>query len=138
MANEEHLTILKQGVELWNKWRLENAITPDLGGAELDSFADLGGANLSGAYLTGAGVRYANLSDADLSDADLRDANLGGAILRGADLSGAILSGAILSGANLTSADLTDADLSRTVWWKPTSPTPRLRAVVLTELLPRT
>ena len=35
MANEEHLKILKQGVEQWNKWRLENAIRPDLGGADL-------------------------------------------------------------------------------------------------------
>ena len=26
MANEEHLKILNQGVEQWNKWRLENAI----------------------------------------------------------------------------------------------------------------
>jgi len=24
MANEEHLKILKQGVEVWNKWREEN------------------------------------------------------------------------------------------------------------------
>ncbi len=24
MANEEHLTILKQGVEVWNKWRKDN------------------------------------------------------------------------------------------------------------------
>ena len=28
MANEEHLKILKQGVEQWNKWRFENAILP--------------------------------------------------------------------------------------------------------------
>jgi len=51
MANEEHLKILKQGVERWNKWRLENAkdaIRPDLIGA------DLSGANLRGAYLSGA------------------------------------------------------------------------------------
>ena len=24
MANPEHLKILKQGVEVWNKWRMEN------------------------------------------------------------------------------------------------------------------
>jgi len=31
MANEEHLKILKQGVEAWNKWREENPdIEPDL------------------------------------------------------------------------------------------------------------
>ena len=29
MANEEHLKILKQGVEQWNKWRSENALEPD-------------------------------------------------------------------------------------------------------------
>ena len=51
MANEEHLKILKQGVEQWNQWRLENAIRPDLSDA--------------------------NLSNADLSDADLSNANLG-------------------------------------------------------------
>ena len=31
MANKEHLAILKQGVEVWNKWRKENPeIKPDL------------------------------------------------------------------------------------------------------------
>lgn len=27
MANQEHLKILLQGVEVWNKWRLENKNT---------------------------------------------------------------------------------------------------------------
>jgi hypothetical protein len=31
MINPEHLAILKQGVEIWNKWREENPdIMPDL------------------------------------------------------------------------------------------------------------
>ena len=31
MANKEHLKILKQGVEAWNKWREENPdVKPDL------------------------------------------------------------------------------------------------------------
>ena len=31
MANSEHLAILKQGVEVWNKWRGEyDALGPDL------------------------------------------------------------------------------------------------------------
>ena len=31
MANEEHVALLKQGVEVWNKWREENPdIKPDL------------------------------------------------------------------------------------------------------------
>lgn len=35
MANKEHLKILKQGVEVWNKWRKENPhIKPDLGRAD--------------------------------------------------------------------------------------------------------
>jgi hypothetical protein len=27
MANPEHLAILKQGVEVWNKWRDENIVS---------------------------------------------------------------------------------------------------------------
>jgi hypothetical protein len=123
MPDEEHLKIFKQGVEQWNKWRLENAIKPDLSGANLIganllraylidaylSFADLIDANLIGANLNGADLSGAYLSGANLSSANLSFANLGGAYL-----SGAKLSGANLIGANLTSADLTDADLSRT------------------------
>ena len=38
MANPEHLEILKQGVEVWNKWQQENPkIQPDLRDADLDS-----------------------------------------------------------------------------------------------------
>ena len=70
MANEEHLKILRQGVEQWNKWRLENAIKPDLSDADL-ILANLTAANLSGANLTGANLSYANLSDANLSGANL-------------------------------------------------------------------
>ena len=36
MANEEHLKILRQGMEAWNKWGEENPeIRPDLIGANL-------------------------------------------------------------------------------------------------------
>ncbi len=131
MANEEHLKILKQGVEHWNKWRLENAIRPDLSGADLIgadligadliaaylSFADLTGANLSGVKLIDVNLIGANLSGAYLSGADLIGANLSGAYLSGANLSGASLSGAYLggaylSGANLRSANLRGANLS--------------------------
>jgi hypothetical protein len=46
MANEEHLALLRQGVDVWNAWRArEPAIAPDLSGAPLYG-ADLGGANL--------------------------------------------------------------------------------------------
>jgi hypothetical protein len=34
MANEKHVVLLKQGVEVWNKWRWGNPdVKPDLGGA---------------------------------------------------------------------------------------------------------
>jgi uncharacterized protein YjbI with pentapeptide repeats len=105
MANEEHLKILKQGVEQWNKWRFKNAIRPDLREADLFD-ANLSGANLSSANLSGANLSTANLNGADLSDANLSGAFLSAAFLSSANLEGADLSGADLSGADLSSADL--------------------------------
>ena len=71
MANPEHLKILKQGVDAWNKWRAENpGIIPDLEGADLQR----GGprrADLPGAYLEGTNLRGADLSGANLGGADL-------------------------------------------------------------------
>ena len=138
MANLEHLMILKQGAEAWNKWREKNPETwPDLNKADLTE-ANLSGANLSradlvaaflaetdlsvanlnggkliGANLNGAKLSGASLSGADLRRADLIGANLSGASLSGADLTKADLSGADLIGANLSGADLTKADLTK-------------------------
>lgn len=43
MANQEHLNILKHGLETWNRWRYEHPdIRPELSGT------DLNGANFSG------------------------------------------------------------------------------------------
>jgi hypothetical protein len=54
MANEEHLALLKQGVEAWNAWREAHAhVTPNLAGAELD------GAVLANADLSSANFRMA-------------------------------------------------------------------------------
>ena len=116
MANPEHLKILKQGVELWNKWREEGLdVIPDLNHASLRE-ADLARANLSGANLGGADLYRADLRGAGLSVADLRSANLGFADLRAADLGEADLSRANLSDANLHAAGfagtiLADVDL---------------------------
>ena len=107
MANEEHLKILWQGVEAWNRWREENPdIEPDL------HKADLRGAALRKANLSGADLRKANLRKANLSGADLTMANSSEVDLKGADLNGASLIMADLNGANLSEADLTGADLS--------------------------
>jgi hypothetical protein len=129
MANEEQLSILKQGVQVWNQWREENSsIKVDLNGAVL-SEANLSRVNFSGARLdyanfTGADLSTANLSFADLSQvnfskANLKSANLSGAYLWGADLSEADLSNSVLDlaslmRANLTRANLIKADLSGT------------------------
>jgi len=103
MANDEHVTLLKQGVTAWNAWREKNPDIrrPDLAGA------DLNGANLDLANLSGADLTSANLSGAHLTGADLSGAGLSGAGLRGADLACADLEGAPMVRADLTGADLT-------------------------------
>ena len=143
MAVQQHLDILKQGVDIWNKWREHHdTLVPSL---DRYSFSDeiyridLSGANflntkfdwsnLSNCDLTKADLRYAslirtNLQEADLSDADLTRAGLNGAFLREATLRRANLtdarlnladlSGADLSGADLTGANLFEANLSKT------------------------
>jgi uncharacterized protein YjbI with pentapeptide repeats len=61
MANEEHLARLKEGVEVWNKWRTDSWFTrPNLAEADLRE-ADLSGANLWEADLTEANLQQANL-----------------------------------------------------------------------------
>ena len=112
MANQEHLDILKQGVGVWNRWRIENPELPDLSGANLIG-ANLRGANLSGADLAGADLSGADLIEANLSAAILRGAKLIKADLEGANLIKADLEGANLSGADLSGADLREADLTR-------------------------
>jgi hypothetical protein len=121
MANDEHLALLKQGVEAWNAWRRENPdIRPDLSGADLSN-ARLNGADLSNARLNGAKLGFADLSGANLFEAWLGEADLSGAHLIGAslfradlikaNLLRADLSGADLQFAALVKADLTEADL---------------------------
>jgi len=134
MADEEHLRILRSGVDAWNSWRRQNPATvPDLSVVNL-SGADLAGANLSGADLSGVDLRKAVLGIADLrranltkarlesaelgsahldeailTEANLRFASLGNAKLPNARLDGAILSAALLFMVDLTYANLTGA-----------------------------
>lgn len=112
MANEEQLAILKQGVEVWNKWREEKRETRvDLTGADLSQ------ANLSSAALSYAALSDADLRGADLSGADLYYAELVGASLRGAHLTGANLSKAYVKTAHLTGADIRKANLREADLW---------------------
>jgi uncharacterized protein YjbI with pentapeptide repeats len=112
MANAEQLKVLKQDVEVWNRWRAKN------NGFDIDlSEADLKRADLQGVSLQNADLRGANLSDAQLGGANLRGANLAGTILRNTSLGGANLREANLimadlSGAQLFEAYLIDTNLS--------------------------
>ncbi len=91
MANQEHLDILNQGVEVWNQWRAQHPeIRPDLFVANL-SETDLSGVDLRGANLYRANLRGVNLSKANLCGTNLENTNLKEANLSGADLSRAIL-----------------------------------------------
>ncbi|MFG1690715.1 toll/interleukin-1 receptor domain-containing protein [Gemmatimonadota bacterium] len=112
MANPEHLEILKQGINAWNKWREKNRDTrSNLSGADLFK-ANLSGANLIGANLFLTNLIEANLREADLIEANLIEANLSGANLNGANLNGANLRRANLFLANLSRANLNGANLS--------------------------
>jgi uncharacterized protein YjbI with pentapeptide repeats len=127
MANEEHLALLRQGVNAWNQWKANNPdIRPNLSfatgkgitirGAKLSgvdlSRADLSRADLSRGDLIGAKFSEANLSEAYLSEADLIAADLSSADLSSADLISADLIGANLTSAYLAGADLSKANLS--------------------------
>lgn len=106
MANPKHLKILKQGVKIWNKWRLvENIDFRDL------SRANLNGTNLSYAYLDGVDLDGAKLKGTDLSSADVSGAKLNGADLSGADLRFAHLVGAQLKHANFKKVTIGDTSI---------------------------
>jgi uncharacterized protein YjbI with pentapeptide repeats len=137
VGETDHISLLRQGTDVWNAWRGVNpAIQPDLREANLSranlsdamlngsdlSDADLSGANLSRANLhaakvTGANFSRINLTEANLTAADIRGANLSLAnltrvILSDAKLGGTTLSGALLRAATLGNADFDSANLS--------------------------
>src|SRR5258708_16851802 len=106
MANQEHLNLVKQGVEDWNRWREAHPEEPP---------------NLRGADLSGILVQETDQGDiveVKIGDADLRNADLYGANLHETDLSGAQLFNANLSMANLRAADLSGANLVHTTFYK--------------------
>jgi len=116
MEQPEHLTILKLGTEVWNKWRLEHPeIQPKLIAADGEgtnlSQVNLKGANLSQVNLEGADLSQVNLEGADLSESNLKGANLNYANLKGADLYATNLKEAILREADLEEAILIEANL---------------------------
>jgi hypothetical protein len=108
MANPEHVEILKQGVEEWNRWREVNRyIRPDL------NHEDLRGISLSGANLAGADITYA-----DMSGSDLTNTMFGWAELQATKLCNAMLIKARFYSADLGNADLTLANLKEAEFFR--------------------
>jgi uncharacterized protein YjbI with pentapeptide repeats len=104
MANEQHLTLLRQGFKVWNLWRQRH---PKI-------ISELKGADLTGLNLFKVDLSGADLSEVDFSKTSLYQANLRGANLCKANLSTAILQEADLSGASLIEANLKDKKFPQT------------------------
>ncbi len=115
MANNEHVRVLYQGVDTWNRWRLQHPhILPDLTGVDLYGrvLIQHSGCHTSTINLAGAHMPDAIMQETVLDGADLRGANLAGAFLLGASLEGANLADAIFDEADLIGVNLTGANLS--------------------------
>jgi uncharacterized protein YjbI with pentapeptide repeats len=121
---QEHLEILRKGVDTWNSWREANpSITPnlfnqDLSGMNLSnvnfSYTNLTKTDISGADLKKASLRSANcmVTDfrySDLESANLREADLTAAIFIGTNLAGADLSDCKIYGISAWDVNLKDA-----------------------------
>lgn len=102
MADENQITIIKQGVEVWNNWRKENPTTP----------IDLSNADINGIDLSDANLFRSNFYKANLTNANLSNTILTGSNLYKTNLTGANLSGAILEQAGLVDVQLQDAILT--------------------------
>ena len=120
MANQEHLSIAKQGAKAWNIWRHNNpSVRPDLAGTGFNTDScnmhEFQGANLQRTELNGADIWSANLTGADLSGVDLSDSDLYFTDLSRANLRGADLTDSRLRFVELDGADLHGAIMARTL-----------------------
>ena len=128
MANADHLKIVKQGPDVWNRWRNDNpGIEPDLARTDLSRLElneiDLNETDLRktilqnttfrGATLIKADLRGSNLQRASFNLANLSEANLSETYLCGANLSKADLRKAIFIRSDLASVDLSESDIQR-------------------------
>lgn len=120
MANEEHLKIFKQGAEVWNKWKRENKVKPDLSNADLSNLGlrfekvDLSRVNLSGVDFRFSNMRAPNLSESELYGANFFMANMVGGRFFNVNLARAMLSNANFIHARFNGANLYNAELLQT------------------------
>jgi len=69
MANQDHLDILKQGIDVWNQWKQKHLdIAPDFIGSSLFD------ANFHQANFQGASFNNANLGRTSFNNANLTNA----------------------------------------------------------------
>ena len=110
MANEEHVAILRQGVEGWNAWRKNNPrLKPDLRKI-----------TILGPRFCNAPRQWEKVSDAvlaphGLARVDLHQADLSRVLIEGVDLSHANLRHASLYAANITDTLLMKANLRHSI-----------------------
>ncbi len=129
-SNPEHIAILKQGVEVWNKWREKNPNVfvnlenMDLSGIDLSKanlklvsfwMSNLKGANLNRCNAEKTKFWGANLEGVDLFDSYLKGTRFYGANLKGAKLAKADLENAEFQGADLENAQLWEANLRKAI-----------------------
>jgi uncharacterized protein YjbI with pentapeptide repeats len=110
MANNQQLAILKQGVDVWNKWRDS---MPLLTSSPSYSFIDLPNVGLRGTNLEKINLGHANLREADFRRTNLDGANFEYTNLIRADFTGAELHAANLSHADLQECNFTEAQASK-------------------------
>lgn len=148
MKTEKLLEILRQGSEVWNKWRSENKnarinlrninesnlnlrefilLNAKLNDSIITStnftYAELGKAifensKINNSYFIGANLNGANFKNADLRGASLMLTNLTGANFEGANLEGANLQGAQLIDANFEGANISNAAVYGASVWE--------------------
>ncbi|HEY0605250.1 MAG TPA: toll/interleukin-1 receptor domain-containing protein [Herpetosiphonaceae bacterium] len=112
MANEEHLAIVRQGIEVWNQWRRENPLSSS--GIEEGALnhPDFSRADLRNTDLRNGNFQGVDFSGADLRKADLRNADFGPFVIGCTGSDGEKLPPSLFTVPVFALTDLTEVDFS--------------------------
>lgn len=122
MADPKHVTLLGQGVEVWNRWKAANPkervdlssinlLDVRLPQSDTSRMTYVNPWDFSGIDLVGANLRQSRLTGLYGVSVDLTNANLSGADLTEVDFDDDVSMRIVLSAANLSEATLNDARL---------------------------